>query len=609
MSFTANNGGGVTMSLWTGYAIIKVLIIIHFISHCNVKIFSHCGVRYNEVYTEIMRHRSILFLSVFSISLLFISGEVYAGHRTPQPFCGDGVFEITEKEDESSTCPWDSPKRLFCKDWRDNQYPLGQPCYASLPNQEPHGICGWPRKCRPDLLGISPLATTISLNPNKANVGERVTVTVFDPKREGTAITSTAFLKRIESNGSKEYLVNFCGGMCIGGIAKDQYWDQLNWGQLTNRVAGPLRQTASKDTFEGSLTIQEPGTYIVEVITAFGRRLESAPLVIGALAQSTVEKKKPETDACENIVVKRVKGDVEIQRNTGELESKQRAFLEAWSNLQAAREALIDSVSRAEPGEISYEKEDALRKAEEIYEERARAMMEAHHAMEKWIPVTEGMIVGIFDLVQTGFDSEADICVPKENIITIGPLSQAQIETPLSLTRTTVGLRMGALNLNVRGVAGSTDFRVSSPNVTTGVRGTTFNIVVTNQKRDELLRKGKTSQQENRQVFEDAMLNYKDLTTTVTLQEGKIALQVGEKVIVSLPSTEEKVGKTAVVRISTQGIPILETEETTKRTSVQGTEEITQAPQRNNMFIIILFLVLIAGVGGYFVIRAKKRSF
>lgn len=231
--------------------------------------------------------------------LLFNLSAATAGHLGEDIFCGDGVLADAEAE----VCRRDDPEKFVCIE-NKIEYAIGERC-RNLFGIE--GICSSILECAPVLLQYDSHISSINISSSVVKQGEPVTVTIYDPG-SSVRITDRAFLKRVRSDGSKEYLMNFCGGYCSGSsIGKEQEWEGIAQPSGFERQTLELRSIGKQVLFtgskgsrfeegenafmhEGEIRILEPGAYTVEFIDIFGARKESEEFFVsGEVIEGTVE--------------------------------------------------------------------------------------------------------------------------------------------------------------------------------------------------------------------------------------------------------------------------------------------------------------------------------
>ena len=175
-----------------------------------------------------------------------------------------------------------------------------------------------------------------------------------------------------------------------------------------------------------------------------------------------------------------------------------------------------------------------------------------------WVDARQGDTVGPGDLIQTGFDSLATLLFSDGSTSVIDKLSHVNIDgyfmTEEDVIRTRLGLRMGQININVKGGGFSNDFQVKTGNVTTAVRGTSFSYEVSSAARDALIAKGFATKEETTALFESATERPGDLVTTVTVFSGEVVVSTSDGQSVLLGGEARQ----AVIRISDNGVPVIE---------------------------------------------------
>lgn len=225
-----------------------------------------------------------------------------------------------------------------------------------------------------------------------------------------------------------------------------------------------------------------------------------------------------------------------------------------------------------------------------------------------WQLAKTGMMLDEDDFLQTGFESSIELCFPEKSTIIIEPLSQVSISGFLkdadSIIHAALKIKMGGTRINIRGVAGSTDFRVKGPNLTTAVRGTIFDMAVSNPARDALLAKNFGTKEELTELFEKALTKSEELVTTVILHKGVVDLLTTDRQV-TLTATGDNGDKQAVVKTLPSG-------EITIMTEQENIASSQPSPQntKSNKSVFYLFLVIIVGgsIVVYFWLRKKFDS-
>lgn len=237
---------------------------------------------------------SLLILGIFLGSAF----QVLANHDPANPvFCGDGVYETSEQNQNTGFyCPTDNRAFRNCSNG-NGSWNEGESCLTPI---NVKGVCSF-AGCRPFLEEFqNRLPATITTDKREYRSGEAVTVTAYDPGLlTAPNISSRAFLKRVNPDGSKTYLVKFCGGKCDGTDAfpggGHEKWEGLvneHPGVLNakspfvfeSRMYGPNPTTISYPPdflYTSSFAVREAGTYTVEFVSVYGKWVESQPFTVG----------------------------------------------------------------------------------------------------------------------------------------------------------------------------------------------------------------------------------------------------------------------------------------------------------------------------------------
>lgn len=222
------------------------------------------------------------------------------------PFCGDGVIEQRDpyihppyerdgqfkgeyqvpSENEEHTCWWDNDIWEPCNPWNEDEiYTIkaGDVCgynefYQSNERCTNNG-------CKPIAPELEATPPRVEVNGNDFSDTDVIHVTLYDPGNLSSDVGHKAFLVQHMPDGSKHYIVNFCGGYCDDptGYGDDQYWHGI-YTEHGKGTAYGFSNYEPKDDYilETSFSITEPGTYHVEFLSEFFGRIAGPPFTICA---------------------------------------------------------------------------------------------------------------------------------------------------------------------------------------------------------------------------------------------------------------------------------------------------------------------------------------
>ncbi len=248
-------------------------------------------------------------LIVLVLVTSLLSSLVLADHRNPNlPFCGDGKLEKTALWDETNgkyPCRLDQEHFFGCQD-EETKFGIGTICTR----QGTQGLCLRNGICYAGLQGLVGKKASIEVLNLTVALEEPVHIRIFDPGRGAipNSFTNDAYVIRIEPNGSKHYMVNFCNkrAPCVhyndeGSSAKGDK-DGTWWGFPVYEQPGVLRKitdfssfdeippeeeqdhwyatTTKKSRYIGYFAFTKAGEYQVEFIDMLGNRVTSESFIV-----------------------------------------------------------------------------------------------------------------------------------------------------------------------------------------------------------------------------------------------------------------------------------------------------------------------------------------
>lgn len=121
-----------------------------------------------------------------------------------------------------------------------------------------------------------------------------------------------------------------------------------------------------------------------------------------------------------------------------------------------------------------------------------KGMVEVKIANSDWLPAQEGMVLHIEDEIRTGKDSMAELVLDEAGAtgwLEIKEMTRMKLNTLdlNSLTgekRTMLDVAIGRVMVHVEKLEGDSKFEVRTPTATMGVRGTVFEVIVEEEKKE-----------------------------------------------------------------------------------------------------------------------------